>query len=30
MVREIWISIDSGDGLLPNGNKPLHESMFDL
>ena len=28
MVTEIWINIGSGNGLLPDGTKPLPESML--
>ena len=26
----LWVNICSGDGLLPSGNKPLHEPMMVL
>ena len=28
MATDIWVNIDSGDGLLPNGTKPLPEPML--
>ena len=28
MAAEIWVNIGSGNGLLPDGTKPLPESMF--
>ena len=28
MVTEIWVNIGSGNGLLPNGTKPLPEPML--
>ena len=28
MVTEIWVSIGSGSGLLPDGIKPLPEQML--
>ena len=28
MERENWVNGNLGDGLLPNGTKPLHESML--
>ena len=28
MVTEIWVNIGSGNGLLPDGTKPLHEPML--
>ena len=30
MATEIWVNIGSGNGLLPNGTKPLPEPMVDL
>ena len=28
MVTEIWVNIGSGNGLLPDGTKPLPEPVF--
>ena len=28
MVTEIWVNIGSGNGLLPDGTKPLPEQML--
>ena len=28
MAREIWVDIGSGNGLLPDGTKPLPEPML--
>ena len=28
MVTEIWVNISSGNGLLPDGTKPLPEPML--
>ena len=28
MATDIWVNIDSGNGLLPNGTKPLPEPML--
>ena len=28
MVTEIWVNIGSGNGLLPDGTKPLPEPML--
>ena len=28
MVIQIWLNIDSGNGLLPDGTKPLPEPML--
>ena len=28
MATEIWVNIGSGNGLLPDGTKPLPEPMF--
>ena len=30
MMTEIWVNIGSGNGLLPDGTKPLPEPMLDL
>ena len=28
MAKEIWVNIGSGNGLLPDGTKPLPEQML--